>query len=286
MLALLLTFFLAAVPARASYTVRDDWGRNVTLPGVPRRIVSLAPSTTEILFAVGAGSRVVGVTAWCNYPAEAAKLPKVGDQRINEEMVVSLRPDLVVADGNLEPAVVQRLEKMGLKVLVVAPRDTEGVYRAVELVARAVGSQAKGRALAKELRRRAAAVDSAVRARSGKEQPRVLVLFETQGLYTAGPGTFLDELIRKAGGVNIAHNAATPWPVLSEEEVIARNPQVIILLYGEPGDILAKKNWQGVAAVLNRRVVRVDADVFSRPGPRLVEALEQLSRILSGGVAK
>lgn len=265
----------------AGVTIRDDWGRTITLPRSPQRIVSLAPSVTEVLFAVGAGERVVGVTAWCNYPPAAAALPKVGDERISEERVLALRPDLVVADGNLEPAVVQRLEKLGLTVLVVAPRNLEGVWHAIQVVAKAVGKEKNGEKLVADLRRRVAAVEERVRERR-RPAVRVLVLLDPPGLYTAGPGTFLDELIRRAGGENVAGGAPVPWPVLSEEEVILRDPEVIVLLYGDPAVVLQKKSWQGITAVRRGHVWRVDADVFSRPGPRLVEALETMADLLRG----
>ncbi|MDI3280767.1 MAG: cobalamin-binding protein [Bacillota bacterium] len=275
----------AGAAATFPLAVTDDWGRRVVLPAPPQRIVSLAPSNTELLFALGLGPRVVGVTTWCNYPPEAQKREKVGDVRVNEEKVVALRPDLVVADGNLQPEAARRLEALGLPVLVVAPRDLAGVFRALELLGRAGGREREARELATHLRARVERVQARVEAlKRGRHTPplRVLVLVDPDHLYAAGPGTFLDELVRLAGGTNVAAQAGVPWPQLSEEEIIRGDPEVILVTGGSREAVLRRRSWRYLAAVRTGRIYELDPDRFSRSGPRLVDALEELVEVLYG----
>lgn len=263
-------------------TLADDLGRRVTLPKAPQRIVSVAPSVTEMLFALGLGDRVVGVTRWCTYPAAARALPKVGDMTLSEEKIAALRPDLIVGDVFLEGPFLQRLDKLGWPVVAVGPQRVADVPRALELLARACGVPEAGRREATRYRDRLAQLtrEGKRNVRPSGERARVFVLLDPQQLYTAGPGTFLDELIRLAGGRNVAGEAKTPWPLLSEEALLLSDPEVIVLACPPPAPVLQKPQWQGITALRTGQVYPVDPDIVSRPGPRLLDGLEFLIKRL------
>lgn len=282
----------AAAPAHPGYplTLTDKLGRKVTLPAPPQRIVSLAPSVTELLFALGLGDRVVGVTRWCDYPEAAKALPRVGDLNLSEERIALLRPDLIVGDSFLERPFLDRLDRLGWPVLAIGPQRVGEVAEALEFLARAAGVPEAGRREAERFRERLARLAAAGEANVARAggRTRVFVLLDPDQLYTAGPGTFLDELIRLAGGRNIAGQAKVPWPVLSEEALLLSDPQVIIVTYFPASVVLGRSRWQGISAVRAGKVYQVDPDLLSRPGPRLLDGLEVLLSALGGkpGAAK
>ncbi|MGE5509023.1 MAG: ABC transporter substrate-binding protein [Chitinophagales bacterium] len=284
----LLALGVRPLPARAAapfpLTLTDDLGRTVTLASPPRRIVSLAPSVTELLFALGVGDRVAGVTRWCDYPEAARKLPKVGDLTLSEERIAALRPDLIVGDGSLERPFLDRLAKLGWPVLAVQPRRVADVAHALTLLGRAVGVPEAGEKAAREYRDRLAKLtaEGAKAARRPGGPVRVFVWLDPDGLYTAGPGTFLDELITLAGGRNIAGKAATPWPLLSEEALLLADPEVIVVTPFPREIALGKPRWQGITAVRAGKVYQVDPDLLSRPGPRLLDGLQALIAAIRG----
>jgi iron complex transport system substrate-binding protein len=248
----------------------------------PRRIVSLAPSVTEMLFALGLGERVVGVTRWCTYPAAAKALPKVGDLTLSEEKIAALRPDLIVGDASLARPFLERLDRLGWPVLAVAPQRVAEIPRVMELLARAAGMPEAGRQEAERFRSRLAQLTQkgAVNARRAGGRTKVFLLLDPEQLYTAGPGTFLDELVWLAGGQNVASGARSPWPLLSEEALLFADPQVIVVACPPPAAVLARPRWRGISALRTGRVYQVDPDLLSRPGPRLLDGLEFLIEVL------
>jgi iron complex transport system substrate-binding protein len=261
-------------------TITDDLGRRVTLPRVPGRIVSIAPSNTEILFALGLGERIVGVTDSCDYPAEAKNKPKVGAVQLDYERIVALHPDLVVAVGSLQRQAVTKLSDLGITVLAVDPKSVDGVLRAISLIGRATGAEARASEVVREL---SARMDRVLRKLSGvkeSDRPRVFVEIWNEPLMTAGKGTFIDELVFAAGGLNIARDAPGEWPEFSEEAVIERDPDVVILTNFNRAEALARPAWQGISAYKTGRVYEVNPDVLVRPGPRLVDGLETLAALL------
>ncbi|MCL6450640.1 MAG: cobalamin-binding protein [Acetobacteraceae bacterium] len=267
-------------------TLKDGLGREITVPAEPQRIISLAPSNTEILFALGAGGRVVGVTDNCNYPPEAAQRERLGGAfdaaHVNFERVVALSPDLILGLGGARE-VVERLEGLGLRVFAVEARNLDEVFESIVTVGRLVGLEKTARGLADHLRMRADRVSLA--AASLKPEERPLVFFEIwpDPLMTAGPGTFIHDLIELAGGRNIAADADQPYPLFSLEALIARDPQVIVTTFPETVEALSagtRPGWSGLSAVRDGRVRLVDQDLVSRPGPRLVEGLEAMARAI------
>ena len=274
-----------AVPASEPRVVTDSRGQEVAVPAEVKRIISLAPSNTEILFALGLGDKVVGVTNFCDYPEEAKAIEKVGDAfNMNVEKIVSLSPDLVVAIGGMTE-VMAKLEELGIAVLVLQPTDLESIYQTIELVGQAAGAQDAAQALVAAMRERVEAITAKV---AGLEE-RPKVFYELDATdpakpYTPGPGTWHDQFIRLAGGVNIAGEVEMPWVQFSTEEIIVQDPAIIVLgdaNYGvSAADVAQRAGWEVIAAVRNGAVYPIDDNLISRPGPRVVEGIEALAQII------
>ena len=267
--------------------VVDDLGRTVNIGQIPQRIVSLAPSNTEILFALGLGDRVVGVTEYCNYPEEAKAKPKVGGfSTVDIERVVYLEPDLVLATRIHSKTAIPALEKLGLTVLALAPVSLDEVMSNINLVGKITGQDKLASQLVGDLRKRIEAVANKTQDLALNQRPRVFYLSWHDPLWTRGKDTWADEIISKAGGQNIAYDISGD-KTIDLETIIHRDPQVIIASVGMgSGEDLP---WQYVRteprlktteALLNNRVYKIDSDLTARPGPRIVEALEQIAQFI------
>lgn len=272
-----------ATPVAAAFplTVTDDLGRSVTFDQAPERIVSIVPSNTEILFALGLGDRVVAVDAFSDFPPEAASKPRVGDYlNPNIEGMVAAEPDVVLAAASHDATVLPALERVGVPVVAIEPGSVDEVLAGIDLIGRIAGVPERAAALSCDIAGRIAAVEAAV---AGAERPRVF--FEISAdLYTAGPGSYIDDLIGRAGGANIAAGADTAWPQLSAEAVVAADPEVILLVDDVPGaapeSVRTRPGWSDVAAVRSGRIVVLEADPVVRPGPRLADGLEAMARAI------
>jgi len=271
-----------AMPQAVS--VIDDADRTVEITKTPQRFVSLAPSNTELLFALGLGDKVVGVTDFCDYPEEAKAIEKVGGIEPNLEKVVSLAPDLVLAIGG-NPDLVSKLDGLGITVLVLNPSDLEGIYRDIELVGRAawVGEEAK--ALVAEMQKQLEAIIAKTKGLT--DRPKVfyeLDATDPSKPYTPGPGTWHDDFMKLAGGINVASDAKMQWVQFSTEEIIAQDPEIIVLgdaNYGMTAEMVKERpGWEVIAAVGNDRIYPIDDNLISRPGPRIIDGLEALVRII------
>ena len=274
-------FFYAGL--HAQITVVDDLQRTVRLPRPAQRIVSLAPSITESLFALGAGEQVRGVTDYCTYPPEAARKPHVGGM-INPsiEAVIALEPDLIALsmEGNMRGDF-DHLATFGIPMFVSNPRTLGGIYGSLRALGTLTGREDSARTLIAALRTREDAVRRAV---AGSPPVRVLLIVSVQPLMCAGGNTFIDELLGAAGGRNLARAAQGTYPAFSREQVIADDPEAIIFTSDamEARATLTEMfpQWRSVNAVRTGRVYRVDGDILSRPGPRALDALETLFHIL------
>ncbi|MCL4426505.1 MAG: cobalamin-binding protein [Firmicutes bacterium] len=258
-------------------TVTDSFNRQVRIEKAPQRIVSLAPSNTEILFALGLGDKVVGVTSYCDYPVEAKSKEKIGGfSDPSVEKIVALKPDLVVATG-MHEKVVKQLDSLKIPVVAINPTRFAEVYGTFELLGQVTGSQKKAGEVIGEMKKK---VDEITKKVGNSPKPRVFYEVWDEPLMTAGPGTFINDLIILAGGNNIAADAQKAYPQYSLELLLQRDPEVMIFPSGKntPEKIMSRPGWQSLAAIKNKRVVAVDPNLVSRPGPRLVQGLELFAR--------
>jgi iron complex transport system substrate-binding protein len=274
-------------PASAALTFTDGLGREITLNGPAQRVISLAPSNTEILFAIGAGEQVVGRDALSDYPEEAKSVADIGStfDSLNTELIVSLNPDLVLAAEINTPEQAKQLEDLGITVYYLKnPLTLEEMYSNLEIIAQLTGHEEETASLIEALKARVAAVDEKIAPISS----RFSVFYELDATdpakpYTAGKGTFITQLIDRAGGYNIAADL-DGYPQMSLEQVVAADPAFIILgdaRYGvSPESIAQRPGWENLTAVKNGKVLAFNDDLVSRPGPRLVDALEELAKML------
>ncbi|MDD2922331.1 MAG: cobalamin-binding protein [Anaerolineales bacterium] len=277
----------AQVVADSSITLTDGLDREVKLDMPAQKIISLAPSNTEILFAIGAGAQVVGRDQLSDYPEAAKSVQDVGSafEALNTELIVSLEPDLILAAEINTPEQVKSLEDLGLKVYYLKnPTTIEGMYANLEIVAKLTGRESEAAALVESLKARVAAVDEKIAPISS----RMNVFYELDATdpakpYTAGKGTFISLLLERAGGYNIAADI-DGYPQFSLEQVVAADPAFIILgdsAYGAtPESIALRPGWENLSAVKNNQVLPFDDNLVSRPGPRLVDGLEALAKLL------
>ncbi|MFW5791975.1 MAG: ABC transporter substrate-binding protein [Desulfohalobiaceae bacterium] len=264
--------------------VEDQLGRRVVLDGHPERIVCLAPNLTEIVFELGQGERVVGATTYSNHPPVAAKLPRVGSYvRLDLELIAALKPDLCLAtkDGNPLGAV-KRIESLGIPVFAVDPRGLDGLMDAIMSLAGLLRAEEKGRELVRGMQSRLALVRE--RVSLARHVPRVFYQVGTGPIVAAGRGAFAHELIQAAGGRNVVSQDMA-YPRLSMEEVVVLSPEVIILsTMGGEDDAAAffsaLSRWNSIPAVAHGRIHRVESDLFDRPSPRTVAAVEALAALL------
>ena len=271
----------------ATYT--DAMGRQVSLDRQPQRIVTLAPNLTEIVYFLGLGDRVVGVTQYSGYPPEAADKPRVGSfVDLNVERIISLAPDLVLgtADGNPRKTV-SLLERAGVPVYVLNPRSIREVIDSLVTVGRLCGVVARAAELAAGL---SARIDAVVQRTAALERPLVFLQVNPRPIVTVNQNTFLHDLIRLAGGENMAQDEPMSYPRMSVEEVVRKRPDVIIISsMGQGGGSEEARQywlrWTPIPAVRHGRVHVVDSDLIDRPSPRIVQGLERLARYLHPEVA-
>ena len=285
LLSILVTVFTGCQPKFVPGTYTDDMGREVSIDKVPQRIVSHVPSITETLFALGLGDRVVGVSDYCDYPEEAKLKPSIGNYfNPSLEPIVALEPDLVLTDGHSES--IKGLEALGIAFFVIDPKDIDGILEDIELLGKITGVQKKARALVSEINGRFAQIASQV---EGAPRVRVFYVFDATDLnnpWTAGPGSFVDALITMAGGENIAAQAPGAWVQFSVEQLVSSDPEIIMIdtIHGtaivSEEELRAHPAWREITAVKQRRIYTVDGDLVNRSGPRIVEGLEEIAKII------
>ena len=277
----------AAVPSPTPIVLTDGTGREVSLERRAERIVSLAPSNTEILFAIGAGDLLVGRDDFSDYPPEVEEVTSIGSTYggLNTEAIIALEPDLVLAAGITPPEHIQSMDQLGVRVFALGnPMDFEGLFKNLTAVGTLTGHRPEALALVEDLRSRVEAVAEAL---EGVE--RVPIFYEVDASdpsapWTTGSGTFQQHIFELAAGENIAADLEG-WLQLSLEEIVVRDPDVIIFGAGPfvPTTVESLKlrpGWGGITAVREDRVYAVDTDLLDLPGPRLVEGLEAVAWIL------
>ena len=268
---------------QTGFTVIDDYGRAVTVPKNPQRIISLAPGCTEIIFAVGLGTRVVGVDDYSNHPEAAKNITKIGSYlNPNLEVIISLEPDLILSSDMTSKEYISNLEEKNFTVFVLAPKTVQGIIRDIILVG-AIGNKTKeANNLVKSLEQRIRAIISKT-SNPNMYRPRVYV--EYYPYWSYGPESIGDDLISMAGGKNIAGSTATTYSEITNEFVVGSNPEIIVLTVGPHAsttikDIKGRIGWDKFDAVKNNKICTIDDDIISRPGPRIMDALEHLTRLI------
>jgi iron complex transport system substrate-binding protein len=275
----------AESPSPTPVTVTDQLGRTINLDETPpQRIVSLAPSHTETIFALGIADRLVAVTDYCNFPPEAKEKPSIGGfSTPNIEEIVAADPDLILATNIHEDKVIPQLEGRGLTVVAVNPVTIDDVFESITLVGKATGAEKEAADLLDDMQKRVKAVTDKTDKLADAEKPKVLYIVWHDPLMAAGSGTLHDELMRKVGGINVAGDLSS-YADISLEAVIAANPQVMIAGVGMgTGEdlplqfITTESRLEETDARVNNRIYGIDTDLVGRPGPRIVEALEQFA---------
>ncbi|MEM0058186.1 MAG: cobalamin-binding protein [Candidatus Bathyarchaeia archaeon] len=269
-------------------TLTDDIGRTVTIESPPQRIVCISPSTTEIAYALGLGDKIVGVDAYSDYPHEAVSKQRISSAyKPDPEEVAALNPDLVIMHSFVGPGdpCVDAIAALGVKVIATRPKSLSGIINDILLIGKATGKIEEAEALASRLNN----TINQIRNRTGNltDKPRVYMEFWYPPPWTFGPNTWGDEIITVAGGINIFGDAPTDYVKTTDEEVIERNPEVIISLYGAQHihfatleDMRQRPGWDSIKAVQKGKVYLLDENLITRPGPRIVLGLEAVARFL------
>lgn len=266
-------------------TITDQAGNKVTISKMPEKVVSLVPSNTEILYAIGAGPKIVAVTNNDNYPAEVKKLPKVGDMTIDAEKIVALKPDIVFASPLNGKETIDKLKQLGLTVFLLDANSLKEVYRSIDLAGQVMNLLRQSDQLIGDMEAKKLNIFRQV-ARAKQNKPVVKVWVESDpSLFTAGNGTLVHELVTIAGGDNVAKQQSG-WPQISSEQVVKWNPNIIISMYGDTSVIEKRAGWQTIQAVQQKRIISINPDIISRPGPRVVDALQELAKAFYLGQIK
>jgi iron complex transport system substrate-binding protein len=274
-------------------TIKDALGKKVVIKEKPKKIVSLLPSNTEIAFALGLDKEIVGVSDYDTYPKEALKKEKIGGQEFNVEKIIGLKPNLVLAHASSalnSKAGLQQLTDAGISVLVVNDaQNFEQVYDSISMIGKATGEQTKAGEIIKGMKSKLAAVKEKTAAIKDKKKVYIEVSSQPD-IYTTGKNTFMNEMLTAINAENIFSDQKG-WVKVNQESVIQKNPDVIITTYGyfdkkAVENVLTRKGWENVKAVKNKQVIDVNSDLVDRPGPRVVEGVEDLAKAIYPEVFK
>lgn len=277
---------LTGMPFMANITPRtfiDDAGRKLYVAKAPARVVSLAPSITEMLFALGLDEQIVGVTEFCDFPAGAKAKSKVGYANPNLESLIALRPELIVAPREFHRAnVLAKLEELKIPVLLLDATSLESIFSHLHTLGRIFDRSVAAHAMTLAMRNRMAELTARTERLA---RVRVLYVINSEPLITVGPGSYIHQMIGLAGGVNIASEATAPYPRLTMETVLKEDPEILLFPRGSVETVPrseqeAWRRWTTVTAVRQNRLREVSADALNRPGPRVMDGLESLVRVI------
>jgi len=264
-------------------TFTDDLGREVRINEVPQRIVSLAPSHTEILFAIGLGDRIVGVTRYCNYPEEAKEKEKIGGFATPDlEKIIALKPDLILAFGSLQKSMVSKLEERGQTVFWLYPHTVKDILESFERIGEITGKVAAAKQLKKRIEERIRVVQENVKDIPEREKVTVFRVMGLDPLGTIGGDAFQTDVYRLAGGRNIFGNTKKDYFELDLQTLVTLEPDIIVIC-GEDEEeakrrVKDQKGWEGLTAVKTDRIVVISCDLICRPSPRIAQTIEQLAK--------
>ncbi|MBI4001434.1 MAG: cobalamin-binding protein [Nitrospira defluvii] len=277
---------LTGMPFMANITPRtfiDDAGRKLYVAKAPMRVVSLAPSITEMLFALGLDEQIVGVTEFCDFPAAAAAKPKIGYANPNLESLIALRPDMIIAPREFHRAnVLAKLDELKVPVFLLDASSLENIFSHIHQLGRIFDRSTIAHALTLAMRKQMADISSRV---ESLPRTRVLYVLNSQPLITVGPGSYIHQMIGLVGGINIASGASTPYPRLTMETVLKEDPEVLIFPMGSVETVPRSeqqewRRWTTLTAVQQNRLREVSANALNRPGPRVMEGLEELAKVI------
>jgi iron complex transport system substrate-binding protein len=277
---------LTGMPFMAHVSTRsfvDDAGHRIYLAKAPARIVSLAPNITEMLFSIGLEEQIVGVTEFCDYPLAAKSKAKVGYANPSVEAIITLRPELVLAPRDfLRPDLQAKLEQLKIPVFVLDAHTLEDIPLHIHTLGQMFEKVSAANAVTQLMRERITEIRRKVEPLPAR---RVLYVLNSQPLITVGPGSFIHQMIGVAGGINIATRASDAYPRLSMETVLKEDPEVLIFPSGEVEAVPRSeqqqwRRWDSLSAVKHQRFHEVSSSLLNRPGPRVVEGLEQLARAI------
>ncbi len=258
-----------------AFQAKDSRGKLVRLSSPPKRIVSLSPNCTEILYALRLDKQIAAVTRFCNYPPAAKHKPKVGDVSMSVESIAKFKPDLVLAHAALHDDLIPKLEQLGIKVFATDPKTIEQTISAITSIGQLTGTVAQARSITASMRSRMKSILASFRP---KKAHRVLVCIQSNPLWVAGPATIPNEILTKLKAKNIAYDARRGYVTFSTELAVARNPDLIIV--GTKSDATYFTNstvWKATSAVRNKRVVVINPDLLVRPGPRIIDGLKAVA---------
>jgi iron complex transport system substrate-binding protein len=268
----------------ATRTFKDEVGREVTFSFPPKKIVSLAPNITEILFSLGLDEEIVGVSIHCNFPEKAKSRVRVGSYiSLDFERITSLKPDLVIATGaGNTREMVDRLEKLGFKTYVIFPKNFNDILESIAHIGQVVNREKGARGIIEGMRKRSQRV---IELTGDLPRPKVFIQIGDAPVVTVGKGSFADDLIRLAGGENVAGKEKEVYPRFGMEEILKRAPEVIVISSMNPKADYQKTfqewaRWKTIPAVKNGRIHLIDSDLLDRPSPRIVDGLEELAKVL------
>jgi iron complex transport system substrate-binding protein len=280
----LVIFIGTSVSYSATRTFKDEVGREVTFSFPPKRIVSLAPNITEILFSLGLDEEIVGVSIHCNFPEKAKSRVRVGSYiSLDFERITSLKPDLIIATGaGNTREMVDRLGKLGFMTYVIFPKNFNDILQSIADIGQIVNREKETRGIIGGMRKRSQRV---IELTKDLPRPKVFVQIGDAPVVTVGKGSFADDLIRLAGGENIAGKEKEVYPRFGMEEILKRSPEVIVISSMNPKGDYQKTlqewtRWKTIPAVKNGRIYLIDSDLIDRPSPRIVDGLEELARVL------
>ncbi len=264
--------------------IKDDLNHEVEFQSRVTRIISLAPSITETMFVLDDGKSLIAVTNYCDYPPAAKMKTSIGGMVTpNFEKIAELKPDLIIitVEGNNQDDF-NKLQNLGYKIFVTRPKDIEGIYKSISDIGKIIGADSSAETLIHSMRQRQ---EKVIYSMSGTGKRKVLTVISLQPLICAGNNTFINELIRMSGGINIAADAPMPYPILNREEVLKQNPDIIIALddvVNNTYEILRFfPEWKNLNAFRHKKVFIVEGNILSRPGPRIIDGLEMLSGIVN-----
>ena len=271
----------AAATSAFPITIKDDAGREVTIARAPQKIISISASNTEILYALGLENRIVGLDQYSNYPPSTKNKPSVGGySKPDLEKIVAAEPDLIFGTGIHVKATLPELEKRKIPTVIFDPKDVKGVLERARLTGKITGQNKEAEALVSAMQARIDSVQSKV-----KGATPVRAFYEVSPeLHTAGPTSFVHDVIVLAGGINIAAKADKEWPQMNQEALFLEDPEVILIADHTadvtPAIVAARPGWKQISAVKNNRLVEIEPDIINRPGPRVVDGLELVARAL------